>query len=282
MSAPPEWTESPEPLPGEIRLGTQGWSYPDWVGPFYPRGVLHGDLLRYYARAFDTVELDTTFYAVPRQQVVAGWRAAVPDGFLFSAKLPQTITHMKRLRGAEADLEALLQALEPLGDCLGALLIQLPPDFHPDERPALEAFLRQLPAGYQWALEVRHRSWIHPELFDFLGERGVGWTVLDMAGMPRVPEVTADFAYVRWLGDRHSLALSDLAERDRAESLDRWAATLSDLSYRVNRVYGYFSDTWGGHAPASVRAMQQRLGIHSEPDVGGIVRQPSLFPDVEV
>jgi uncharacterized protein YecE (DUF72 family) len=275
------WAGAAALEPGEIRLGTQGWSYSEWVGPFYPPGTRQTDLLRQYARAFNTVELDTTFHAIPRRDIVASWRAAVSDDFLFSAKLPRVITHMKRLRGIESDLESFLYAMEPLGDQLGVLLVQLPPDFHSDERPTLEAFLSHLSNRYRWAIEVRHRSWIHPEVFDLLSQHGVAWTIVDMIGMPTVPEVTTDFAYVRWLGDRNLNPLSDIAEVDRAENVDRWSATLRDLSFRAERVYGYVSDTWAGHAPASVRALGERLGI-AMPGVipGEEPLQPPLFPDM--
>jgi uncharacterized protein YecE (DUF72 family) len=191
------------------------------------------------------------------------------------------ITHMKRLRNVEEDLESFLTALEPLKDRTGVLVAQLPPDFHADNHDVLETFLRGLPREYQWAIEVRHRSWIHPSTFDLLSQYGVAWTIVDIVGMPVVPEVTASFAYVRWLGDRNFDPLSDIAEVDRAASLDRWAASLRDLSYKVDRVYGYFSDTWAGHAPASVRAMQQRLGLTSLTSTADAeVSQPSLFPEL--
>ena len=230
-------------------------------GSVLPARYRQSDLLRQYARAFNTVELDTTFHAIPRRDIVASWRAAVSDDFLFSAKLPRVITHMKRLRGIESDLESFLYAMEPLGDRLGVLLVQLPPDFHSDERSTLEAFLLQLSNRYRWAIEVRHRSWIHPEVFDLLSQHSVAWTIVDMIGMPTVPEVTTDFAYVRWLGDRNLNPLSDIAEVDRAENVDRWSATIRDLSFRADRVYGYVSDTWAVHAPASVRALGERLGL---------------------
>lgn len=275
------WAGAEAPAPGEIRLGTQGWSYPEWVGPFYPPGTRQTDLLRQYARVFDTVELDTTFHAIPRREVVSSWRAAVSDGFLFSAKLPRTITHMKRLRGVEPDLEAFLSAMEPLGDRLGVLLVQLPRDFHSDERATLEAFLHQLPEPYRWAIEVRHRSWIHPDVFDLLSRHDIAWTIVDLVGMPTVPEVTTNFAYVRWLGDRNLNPLSDVAEVERIENVDRWSATLRDLSFRADRVYGYVSDTWAGHAPASVRALSERLGLATPGSIPGEEPlQPPLFPDL--
>jgi uncharacterized protein YecE (DUF72 family) len=275
------WAEVEAPPPGEIRLGTQGWSYPEWVGPFYPPGSRQSDLLRQYSRVFNTVELDTTFHAIPRREIVASWRSAVPNEFLFSAKLPRVITHMKRLRGVEQDLESFLEAMEPLGEQLAVLLAQLPPDFHSDERPFLEAFLHQLPEPHRWAVEVRHRSWIHPDFFEMLSAHGIAWTILDMVGFPMVPEVTTDFAYVRWLGERHANPLSDASEISRMENVDRWSATLRDLSFRVDRVYGYMSDTWAGHAPASVRALSERLGLPIPGAMPGEEPlQPPLFPDM--
>ena len=110
-------------------------------------------------------------------------------------------------------------------------------------------------------MEVRHRSWIHPDVFDLLSRHDIAWTIVDLVGMPTVPEVTTNFAYVRWLGDRNLNPLSDVAEVERIENVDRWSATLRDLSFRADRVYGYVSDTWAGHAPASVRALSERLGL---------------------
>jgi uncharacterized protein YecE (DUF72 family) len=275
------WADVEASPPGEIWLGTQGWSYPEWVGPFYPPGSRQSDLLRQYSRVFNTVELDTTFHATPRRDIVASWRAAVSPEFRFSAKLPRVITHMKRLRGVEADVESFLEAMEPLGDQLTVLLVQLPRDFHDDERPALEAFFKQNSGVHRWAVEVRHRSWIHQDTFDLLSLHNAAWTIVDLAGMPTVPEVTTDFTYVRWLGDRTIDSLSDMAQIERAENLDRWSATLRDLSFRAECVYGYVSDTWAGHAPASVRALSERLGLALPGAVPGEEPlQPPLFPDV--
>src|SRR6266508_3330500 len=223
MAARPEWATEEPPPAAEIRLGTQGWSYTDWVGPFYPPGAKAGQFLRYYSQSFDTVELDTTFYAIPQQRTVEGWLGATPDGFLFTAKLPQVITHMKRLVNVEEDLQAFLASLEPLGDRLGALLVQLPPDFHHDERPALESFLSQLPPGYQFAVELRHRSWIRPDVLDLLRHHQVAWTVVDLYYMPRLAEATASFAYVRWLGDRRRIDRFDRVQVDRLTQMERWA-----------------------------------------------------------
>ena len=113
----------------DIRLGTQGWSYADWVGVFYPPQTKPSDYLRFYSQVFDTVELDTTFYSTPRPALVRSWAETTPDGFLFTAKLPQAITHEKHLKDCERELDAFVSAMRLLGPKLGALHIQLPPDF---------------------------------------------------------------------------------------------------------------------------------------------------------
>ena len=121
-----------------IYLGTQGWSYKDWVGSFYPPGTKTADYLPYYAHVFDAVELDTTFYGTPTLDRVKGWSGATPTGFQFTAKTPRSITHDRRLVGAEGEFEEFVDVIAGLGEKLGAILIQLPPDFTVRERPQEE------------------------------------------------------------------------------------------------------------------------------------------------
>lgn len=241
----------------EIRLGAQSWSYPDWVGPFYPAGARQGDFLRHYARVFDTVELDSTFYGTPRPSQVQSWAANTPPDFVFSAKLPRTITHERRLVDCA---EELARFLDVIGQ-LGPLLIQLPPDFRSEERPALEDFLALLPADHRFAAEFRHRSWLSPETYALLADHGVAWAIVDLPYLPRTPSITAPFTYLRWLGDWGKLTRFDAVQIDRDARDDEWADVLRDLSGRVDQIYGYFNNYYAGHAPASVRAMHQRLGL---------------------
>jgi uncharacterized protein YecE (DUF72 family) len=243
-----------------IYLGTQGWSYKDWVGPFYPPGSRASDFLQLYSEVFDAVELDTTFYGVPRTGLVEAWNAATPDHFQFTAKLPRSITHDRHLVGAEDDLYDFVRAMEPLGQKLGPLLIQLPPDFTVDEEDALRRFLAILPSGFRFAAEFRHRSWVKDETLDLLREHGVGWTSIDLVYMPRRAEVTSDFAYVRWLGDRRKIQRMDEVQIDRTADLDAWAVALDDVSKQVQRVYGFANNHYSGHSPADIRYLHQRLG----------------------
>src|SRR5512146_225954 len=120
-------------MPGRIRIGTQGWAYDVWVGPFYPAGTRSADYLTVYARGFETVEVDSTFYAIPATKTVRGWAQRTPDDFVFSLKLPQEITHERRLRNVEDLTEEFFERARELGKKLGPILIQLGPDFGPTE-----------------------------------------------------------------------------------------------------------------------------------------------------
>ena len=246
-------------------LGTQGWSYKDWVGPFYPAGTQPRDYLRLYSGTFDAVELDSTFYGTPRPGVVSGWQSSTPDGFQFTAKVPRSISHDQRLIGAQAELEDFLEVMQGLGAKLGAILIQLPPDFTVEERPALEAFFSSLPPGFRYAAEFRHRSWLHDDTYDLLRRHSVAWTMIDLSYMPRIVQITSDFAYVRWLGNRRDIERVHAVQIDRRGRLDEWAETLDEVARRVQRVYGFANNHYSGHSPADVRYLRARLGV-PEPD----------------
>jgi uncharacterized protein YecE (DUF72 family) len=250
-----------------LYIGTQGWNYPDWVGTFYPPGTKPKEMLRLFSGALDTVEIDSTFYGTPRPSAVQGWAESTPPGFRFAAKLPRQITHEAMLRDADADLAAFLRVMDGLGDKLGPLLIQLPPQFHRDEQTwaDVRAFLAALPGGYQWAIEFRHRSWLGDETLDLLRERGVAWTCIDLEYMPRVVAATADFAYVRWLGDRRQIERYNRIQIDRSREADEWAEALVGLARHVRRIYGYFNNHYAGHSPASINLLRARLGLPPVP-----------------
>src|SRR6266571_5800694 len=260
-------------MTAEILLGTQGWSYPDWVGSFYPPGTKSGDFLRLYSQTFATVELDSTFYGAPRASMVDGWRRNTPPEFRFSAKLPQVITHEKRLANVERDLLDFVAVMTRLDDKLGPLLAQMPPDFRHGEaeREDLESFVALLPTGPEFAIEFRHRSWIRDDVLELLRSRGIAWCLQDLYYMPKTVEVTADFVYVRWLGDHRKITRFAEIQVDRSAATERWAETLRDLSSRVTRIYGYYNNHYAGHSPASVRQLQARLGVpESAPPARGL------------
>jgi len=247
-----------------IWIGTQGWSYPDWIGVFYPQGAKQEHYLPFYAQVFDTVELDTTFYHPPKPSIVRSWARHTPETFRFAAKVPQRITHEARLARMGEDLQTFAAALAPLGPRLGPLLVQLPAEFARDADNAglLDRFLAAAPRDVRLAVEFRHASWHEPHTFDVLRRHRAALAWTEWRDLPRVTEITADFLYLRWLGDRRQIETYDRIVVDRAVSFDAWERDLRRvLPGAVREVYGYFNNHWAGHAPASANEMKRRLGL---------------------
>src|SRR5215217_4610729 len=147
----------------KVLLGTQGWNYEGWTGPFYPAGTSKQDMLRLYSKVFSTVEIDSTFYAIPSQSSVHAWAARTPPDFTFSLKLPSEITHKNQLRDSRDCLLQFVDRVRELEGKLGCVLIQMPPDFSPAERGPLNAFLELLPTDMRFAIEFRDKKWISTE-----------------------------------------------------------------------------------------------------------------------
>jgi uncharacterized protein YecE (DUF72 family) len=259
-------------------FGAQGWLYKDWVGSFNPPGTGGRTMLSEYARLFSTVEVDSTYYATPAAQTVEGWRRRSPDGFRFSLKVPSEVTHVRAFRDADAAFAEFLERVRILGPKLGAILVQCPPDFDPDpeNREALCRFMRtQLPRDVPTALELRDSRWFDEDLFALARENEFTLAItegvhsdLALAGavadeLERDPP--ADFAYLRWLGDR-SLTRFDRPVRDCTKSLDVWERLIRSLRRGVRDVYGYANNHYQGHSPATVRAMLARLGEEVPPE----------------
>ena len=246
-----------------IRIGTQGWSYPDWVGSFYPPGSKQEHYLPFYAEVFDTVELDTTFYHPPKATVVRSWARHTPNGFRFAAKVPQAITHTARLASIGEQMQQFARALEPLGERLGPLLVQMPAEFERDEGTVgvLERFLAAAPATVRLAVEFRHHSWHRPQTVELLRARRAALAWTEWRELPRVSEVTTDFLYLRWLGDRRAIERYDRVQIDRSDSFDAWERDLRRVLPQVREIYGYFNNHWAGHSPASANEMKRRLGL---------------------
>jgi len=271
-------------MTGTVLVGTQGWSYPAWVGPFYPPGTRTADMLGVYARGFRTVEVDATFYAKPAEPVVRGWANRVPRGFRLSLKVPQEVTHERRLVDAAVPLEQFVERARLLGAALGPLLLQMPPDWTPSAaaRAALAAFLPILPQDLKWAIEFRDPGWLDGPTVALLAERGVALALTDGPWLRRdrvlalAAEPTADFAYVRWLGPDRRLTDYSRIQVNRDLELALWAEALVALRRRVPTVYAYFNNHFEGHAPASARAMQVLLG-ETPVDPAGLRRQGELF-----
>jgi len=253
-----------------IRLGTQGWNYDAWVGPFYPIGTRPSDYLSVYSRAFDTVEVDSTFYAVPPSKTVRGWVERTPTGFTFALKMPQEITHERRLRGVDDVAKEFFDRARELGDKLGPVLIQLGPDFQANELPALAKFLPSLPDDIAFAVEFRDKGWIHDGVVALLSEHNVALALTDARWIPRkqmlalAERPTADFSYIRWMGADREIVDYSRIQIDRSRELELWAGVISHLAGRGRSVYGYVNNHFAGHSPASARELQRMLVVFGE------------------
>jgi uncharacterized protein YecE (DUF72 family) len=257
-----------------LYLGTSSWTAVGWETAFYPPGIKETQFLGFYSREFNSVEIDSTFYRIPAARTVQQWCERTPEGFVFAAKLPQTITHEKVLVGAEDDLRAFLDVMDLLGPKLGPLLIQLP-YFNKQKFAGLDSFLRvlepflgSLPRGHLWALEFRNRHWLSEKFFSVLRSQGVAFTLVDHPWMPRPEEVfergdplTADFTYVRWLGDRKGIEertlVWDRTIVDRREELRDWVRILKELQKRGLRIFAFANNHYAGYAPETVHQFNE-------------------------
>ena len=266
-----------------VRLGTSSWSAPDWKGPFYPPNARPGDFLAYYARQFDAVECDATFYATPAARTVEGWCAKTPPDFMLASKLPRRITHELGMLDCADVLTEHLHVIGRLDSRLGPIVAQFAyvprgRDAHEhatgdDFRARLTAFLELWPGEIELVVEVRNRKWIAPPLLDLLRAHGVGLVLPAYYTMPGPGElfaaddpVTSDLIYVRFLG--HHRQMDELVARlqaegkrtgewselalDRSDEMAEWVAPLRERAAAGKRVVAFFNNHYAGYAPGSV------------------------------
>jgi len=247
---------------GEIRLGTSGWDYPEWVGRVYPP---HGasDRLRYYAGLFPIVEVNSTFYRLPLVSVAGSWVRRTPAGFRFAAKFPQTITHDLRLVGTDEELARFLAVLRPIREAgkFAVALLQLPPSL-PFEPGTVRTFYQSLPRDLPVAVEFRERSWLVPESYRLLEEFGLAYVVIDGPHLPIDLRVTAPFAYVRWHG--HGSPTWYDYTYSEAE-VAAWVPRVRTLAERAEVVYGFFNNHFRGDAAVNARSLGELLGLPPPP-----------------
>lgn len=268
-----------------VRFGTSSFSSSDWIGPFYPQGTTATAFLQFYAKQFDTVEVDSTYYAVPSSATVQGWAQKTPEGFVVAAKFPRAIVHGGDDARPNSALildpgktyairDRFLEVMSQLGQRLGPLVLQFPffskkafgsaePFF-----ARLDRFLSDLPGGFRYGVEIRNRQWLTADFGDLLRGHNVALVLVDQAWMPHGDEVetlfdpvTTDFAYVRLLGDRKQIeAMAQSWDKeviDRSDSLSRWSAFLLSLALRGVKTFVYVNNHYAGHAPATTRRLQE-------------------------
>jgi uncharacterized protein YecE (DUF72 family) len=227
---------------GEVHIGTSGWQYRHWCGPFYEERLSPARMLPFYLEHFDTVEVNNSFYRLPSKETFARWRQATPARFLFAVKASRFLTHMKKLKDPEQPVERLFSALEGLGPKLGAVLFQLPPGWGVNlER--LEHFLSALPRGGRYALEFREPSWHQAPVYEILRRHNAAFCQFDLAGFQSPTEITADFAYVRLHGPGGAYQGSY-----NGAQLASWAKRIEGWRRRLRAVFLYFDNDQCGYA----------------------------------
>ncbi len=243
-----------------LYVGTSGWDYEDWIGPFYSS---EKHLFFQYSEVFNTVEINSTFYSYPSANFIKGLARVAPLGFKFSAKIPREITHKKKLNpslGIENDLKRFLEIMHPLkaSGKLGAFLVQLPPLARKDLHH-FEDFLNILPTEkYRFAVEFRHESWLCEQIYSLLEKYNVAFTIVDEPLLPPVIKVTAGFAYIRWHGRGKRPWYYYMYS---IKELEEWKPRVKKVMEETGIVFGYFNNHFRGYAPANALQMLNLLGI---------------------
>jgi uncharacterized protein YecE (DUF72 family) len=231
---------------GTLYLGTSGFAYPEWKGGFYPGGLKDADMLSFYAGRFPSVEINYTFRRSPAPATLARWAESTPEGFRFTLKAHQRITHTRRLANTDTEVSDFLDRARTLGPRLGPILFQCPPTLQFD-RPRLEAFLAYLPPTLRYAMEFRHASW--EEARPLLDEQGVAWCFAETDDTPDAsPILSTPFAYLRLRKDQY--ADGDLA---------RWAERIGTALAQGDDVYAYFKHEGEAAAPRFAEGLMQLL-----------------------
>ena len=253
----------------KVLIGTSGWSYDEWVGPFYPKSLTNKDFLLYYSKVFYTNEINTTFYNIPSRWIVENWVKNTPSDFLFSAKIPQTITHDNKLDidNCSDDLNYFLEAMHPLIESkkLLAFLIQLPPSFQKAKHfNNLREFIANWPKdreqeGYQLVVEFRHKSWMDDEVFNYLKANNLSYcAVIEPLLPPRMDVTNLELAYIRFHGYGKKIWFDYCFNEDE---IKKWAISVREVIENSRKVGIYFNNHFSGYAAKNSLMLMRELDV---------------------
>jgi uncharacterized protein YecE (DUF72 family) len=235
-----------------VRVGCSGWQYKHWRGDFYPVDLPQARWFEHYAAQFDTVEINNSFYRLPEAATFAAWRGRAPRGFVFAVKASRFLTHMKKLKDPRDPLKRFFSRARRLDGMLGPVLYQLPPRW-PVNLERLETFLRELPRPGRHTIEFREPSWYQDAVLRLLEKYRVALCLHDMQGSASEKITVGPFVYVRFHGaTKYSGRYSD-------EVLERWAEWLAARAREGRRVFAYFNNDVGGHAPRDAVRLREAI-----------------------
>jgi uncharacterized protein YecE (DUF72 family) len=259
-----------------ILFGTSGWSYQEWVGAFYPSNRVAK--LPFYARIFNTVEVDSSFYRAPSKAMTTGWARATGPNFKFSLKIPKSITHDKRFVRVEQEILDFFELVEPLARLgkLGCLLVQLPPSFGFREKPKLEAFFDLLPQNMHFAVEFRHESWDREETWALLRKYNIANTITDspIEFLSRLVVTASSHSFVRWHGHGRQVWYN---YRYTEQELRPWIGKLDLIGKKVPLTYAYFNNHYAANAPANLLQLLEMKGELTESQQKALARADRSF-----
>lgn len=237
----------------QIRIGTSGWNYDHWRGPFYPEDLPHKKWLDFYCKRFKTVEVNNSFYQLPSEKTFESWRENSPSGFIFAVKASRYITHMKKLNDPKDALKNFFKRVEILGDKLGPVLFQLPPRWKSNPG-RLKSFLKLLSKDYRYTFEFRDQSWWNEEIYQILSEYNAAFCIFELAGEITPKEITANFIYIRLHGpgDKYQ------GQYD-GQTLGGWAGAFANWSKKVKTIYCYFDNDQNGYAAQDAQRLQEMV-----------------------
>lgn len=237
----------------KILIGTSGWSYDHWRGNFYPEELPHEQWLKYYAKHFLSVEINSSFYHLPEKKTLQHWQQTVPDDFIFCVKASRYITHMKKLNDPQQSLATFFEHISLLGEKLGPILFQLPPHWNFNAE-RLNGFLHMLSADYCYAFEFRDQSWHNAEAYDLLSKHNAAFCIYELDGFLSPKKITADFVYVRLHGPNGAYQGSY-----GAPTLSGWAGAFSTWSSQGREIYCYFDNDEAGYAAQNALQLNEML-----------------------
>jgi uncharacterized protein YecE (DUF72 family) len=244
----------------KLHLGTIGWSYDFWKGSFYPNRTASKNFLTYYGTQFNTVEVDSTFYRIPTPQAITNWKNQTPDGFMFSLKFPRVITHIKMLKDCQPETNIFLERAKLLGQKLGPLLLQFPPSFRTEHLSDLADFLNKLPKQSRYVVEVRDEGFLNEGFYSLLRANNVALAWVENPIIPTTEQVTSDFLYIRWEGDRKKVnGTMGKIEADKTVDLELWADKIKHCLRKEIEVFGYFGKYYSGFPPSDINSLFKLL-----------------------
>jgi uncharacterized protein YecE (DUF72 family) len=260
-------------------VGCSGWSYEDWIGPFYPKESKPKEFLRMYSSVFDVVEIDSTYYRIPNQFMINQWKSNTPEGFRFSPKFPKKITHEAKLKNVESNLNFFYRTISGLQDKLGPLVVQLPPSFKYDKgMSVLENFVSQLKKDLRHAIEFRHKSWFRDDVYKLLESNNVSlcWSLNQYEDTPT--KLTSNFIYTRMVGERDITKFNE-TQKDRTKEMKDMVEAIKGSIPSVDDAFVFFNNHFSGFGPESVNEFRRLSGL-MEMDFSNIslvdTRQKSL------